>query len=66
MAIRAADLSVLAPFDYSRLIMAAGFGIVLFGEMPDASTLIGAAVITLACAAATMSTRQPAVVQPQR
>lgn len=63
LAIRAADLSVLAPFDYSRLIMAAGFGVVLFGEIPDITTLIGAAVITLACAAATMTARQPAVVE---
>ncbi len=54
MAIRAADLSVLAPFDYSRLIMAAGFGILVFGEMPGVATFAGAAVIVLACTAATM------------
>lgn len=61
MAIRAADLSVLAPFDYSRLIMAAGFGLVLFSEVPDLASLIGAAVITIACAAATVSARRPSV-----
>jgi len=67
LAIRAADLSVLAPFDYSRLIMAAGFGVVLFGEVPDVSTLIGATVITLACATATMTARDPEMArQPQR
>jgi len=60
MAIRAADLSVLAPFDYSRLIMAAGFGILVFGEMPDLTTFIGAGVIVLACTAATVCARRPA------
>jgi drug/metabolite transporter (DMT)-like permease len=65
LAIRSADLSVLAPFDYSRLIMAAGFGILLFGEVPDLTTLVGAAVITLACATATMTARRPTpLVQP--
>lgn len=57
MAIRAADLSVLAPFDYSRLVMAAAFGFLWFSEWPDLSSLVGAAVIVLACAAATMSSR---------
>lgn len=61
MAIRAADLSVLAPFDYSRLIMAAGFGIVFFGEMPDLITFVGAGLIVLACTAATMYARRPVV-----
>lgn len=58
MAIRAADLSVLAPFDYSRLVMAAGFGFLWFNEVPDLSSLIGAAVIVMACAAATMCSRR--------
>ncbi|MGE0416355.1 MAG: DMT family transporter [Acetobacteraceae bacterium] len=62
MAIRAAELSVLAPFDYSRLIMAALFGIILFREMPDVTGLIGAAVITIACVAvaATVRPAEPA------
>ena len=58
MAIRAADLSVLAPFDYARLIMAAGFGIVFFGEMPDWTTFAGAGLIVLACTAATICARR--------
>lgn len=33
LAVRAADLSLLAPFDYSRLIMAGLFGFMLFGEV---------------------------------
>ncbi len=66
LAIRAADLSVLAPFDYSRLIMAVGFGVVLFGEVPDASTLIGATVITLACATATMTARPAGMARARR
>jgi drug/metabolite transporter (DMT)-like permease len=63
LAIRAADLSVLAPFDYSRLVMAAGFGLLLFGEVPGLATLAGAAIIALACAAATMTGRTPAAVR---
>lgn len=58
MAIRAADLSVLAPFDYARLVMAAGFGFLWFNEVPDVSSLLGAAVIVLACATATMCSRR--------
>jgi len=57
MAIRSADLSVLAPFDYSRLVMAAAFGFLWFNEVPDVSSLVGAAVIVLACAVATMGSR---------
>ena len=57
LAIKAADLTLLAPFEYTRLIMAAGFGLVLFGELPDAAGLIGAGVITAACAWAALSAR---------
>lgn len=37
--------AALAPFNYTQLIWAALFGIVLFGEFPTALTLAGAAVI---------------------
>lgn len=60
MAIRSADLSVLAPFDYTRLLMAAGFGILFFAETPDVATFAGAGVIVLACAVATMTARRRA------
>ena len=33
------------PFEYSRLLYAAGFGFVLFAEVPGLSTWIGGAVI---------------------
>lgn len=61
LAIRAADISVIAPFDYSRLIMAAGLGYVLFGESPSPADFVGAAIITLACvwAAATARPQNP-------
>ena len=61
MAIRSEELSVLAPFDYSRLIMAAGLGFLFFREIPDLSGFIGAGIITAACmvASATIQTRRP-------
>ena len=49
MAIRASSLSVLAPFDYSRLVMAAALGWLFFDEMPNLSSLAGAAAIAGAC-----------------
>lgn len=47
-AYRAGEASVVAPIDYSRLIVAALLGFVLFGEVPDGWTLAGAAVIVAA------------------
>jgi drug/metabolite transporter (DMT)-like permease len=49
LAIRSADVSVLAPFDYARLIMAAAIGLVFFGEMPTFADFVGAAIITIVC-----------------
>jgi drug/metabolite transporter (DMT)-like permease len=37
--------SVLAPVQYIQLIFAAGFGFVLFSELPDVWTIAGAAII---------------------
>ena len=37
--------TVLAPFDYLRLIFATAYGWYLFGEWPDEYTWIGAAII---------------------
>ncbi len=42
---RTGDVSVVAPFRYIRLVFALGVGITVFGERPDALTLIGAAII---------------------
>jgi drug/metabolite transporter (DMT)-like permease len=40
-----ADASAMMPFDYARLPFVAAVGFVLFGEMPDVWTWVGAAVI---------------------
>ena len=47
-AYRTGEASVVAPFDYSKLIVAGILGFALFGEMPDRWTLAGAAVIVAA------------------
>jgi len=44
-AFRQAPASVVAPFSYSSLLWATAFGYVLFGNLPDAWTLTGAALI---------------------
>lgn len=44
-ALRMADASLLAPVTYVRLVFAAGFGLALFGEVPDIWLGLGAAVI---------------------
>jgi len=44
-ALRLADASAIAPLSYVRLIFAAGFGVLLFNEMPDAWLGLGAALI---------------------
>ncbi|MDX1540786.1 MAG: DMT family transporter [Geminicoccaceae bacterium] len=42
---RIGEASALAPFDYARLPLAAGFGFLLFGEVPDLFTFAGAGLI---------------------
>ena len=44
-AIRVAPVGVVAPFDYSQLIWATGLGFLVWGELPQAFTLAGAAVV---------------------
>lgn len=44
-AMRTGQVSVVAPFRYSRLLIALIFAYVFFGERPDAVTLIGAVLI---------------------
>ncbi|MCV2890754.1 DMT family transporter [Ruegeria aquimaris] len=44
-AMRRGEISVIAPFRYTRLVFAMILGIVVFGETPDAATWIGSAII---------------------
>jgi drug/metabolite transporter (DMT)-like permease len=44
-AMRVGEVSFVTPFRYSRLLFALVAGVLVFGESPDALTLIGAAVI---------------------
>ncbi len=43
----AAEITAVLPLDFVRLVLAAGFGIILFGERLDWQTLVGAAIILL-------------------
>lgn len=44
-ALRNAPLGVIAPFDYTQLVWAALFGLVIWGELPHPLTLIGAVIV---------------------
>lgn len=44
-AIKLADMTVLMPFDFLKLVWAAFLGMLLFAEIPDALTWIGAAIV---------------------
>jgi drug/metabolite transporter (DMT)-like permease len=44
-AYRTAEAAVVAPMQYSQIVWATIFGWLVFAEMPDATTLIGAAVV---------------------
>ncbi|GGF70247.1 membrane protein [Paracoccus acridae] len=45
VATRLAEISAIAPFRYSRLLFAMLLAVAIFGERPDAATLLGAALI---------------------
>ena len=45
LGMRTGEVSVVAPFRYSRLLVALVLAVLLFGETPDALTLLGAAII---------------------
>lgn len=47
LATRLGEISVIAPFRYSRLLFAMGVGYFVFAERPDFWTLLGAAIIIL-------------------
>jgi drug/metabolite transporter (DMT)-like permease len=44
-AIKLADMTVLMPFDFLKLIWTAFLGMIFFAEVPDAFTWIGAAIV---------------------
>ncbi|OYW08256.1 DMT family transporter [Falsiroseomonas selenitidurans] len=62
-ALRMVDASVLAPISYVRLVFAAGFGVALFGEVPDAWLAAGAVLIV---GSAIYITRREAAVARRR
>jgi len=47
VAMRTGDVSVVSPFRYSRLLFAMVLGVFIFGERPDAMTLLGSIIIVL-------------------
>jgi drug/metabolite transporter (DMT)-like permease len=44
-AMRVGDVSAVTPFRYTRLVFALVIALLVFGERPDAWTLIGAAIV---------------------
>lgn len=47
-AMRIGEVSVVAPFRYTRILFALAVGVVIFGERPDAWMLLGASITVLA------------------
>jgi drug/metabolite transporter (DMT)-like permease len=45
MALRAGDISAVAPFRYTQLLWAMLLGYLIFGDVPDGAMIVGAAVI---------------------
>jgi drug/metabolite transporter (DMT)-like permease len=48
VAMRTGEVSAVAPFRYTRLVFAMVLGMAVFGERPDAATLIGSAIVVAA------------------
>jgi drug/metabolite transporter (DMT)-like permease len=44
-AMRTGEVSVVTPYRYTRLVFALILGTLIFGEHPDAMTLIGSAIV---------------------
>jgi drug/metabolite transporter (DMT)-like permease len=40
-----AEATQIAPFSYTQLVFAGGFGFLVFGEVPDGWTVAGAAIV---------------------
>jgi drug/metabolite transporter (DMT)-like permease len=62
-AFAAAEASAVMPFDFSRLVFVSLFGMMLFGEMPDGWTYVGAAIIL--AAAVYITHRESRLVKPR-
>ena len=45
----AGDMTLIAPLDFTRIIVAACYGYLMFNEIPGATSLIGATVIVISC-----------------
>lgn len=45
IAMRSGDVSVIAPFRYTRLVFAMVLGVIIFAERPDNLTLFGSAIV---------------------
>jgi drug/metabolite transporter (DMT)-like permease len=56
-AMRTGDVSAVTPLRYMRLLFALVIGVALFGERPDAQTLLGSAII-VACGLALLTRRR--------
>lgn len=48
MAMRLGDISAVSPFRYTVLVHALAIGYLVFGDVPDASTLVGAGIVVMA------------------
>ena len=57
-AIRFADVSMLAPFDYTRLIVNVLIALILFREMPTLYAWLGMAVVVVGCVVQSMGPKQ--------
>jgi len=55
----AADVSAVQPFDYTRLLWAVLLGLILFGELPDVWSGVGALVIFASSVIATRGRKRP-------
>ena len=44
-ALRVAPIGVVAPFDYTQLVWAAVYGLIIWGEFPRATTVLGALIV---------------------
>lgn len=58
IAMRTRKISIVAPFRYTRLLFALLWGAVVFGEQPDALTLVGGLIIVLSGSYTLLTTRR--------
>jgi drug/metabolite transporter (DMT)-like permease len=57
IAMRTGEVSVVAPFRYTRLVFAMFWGALVFGEQPDVMTLAGGVIIVLSGSFTLLNTR---------